>query len=158
MPHSSLLLFLLASLSGAVKGKSKVKFDWDAFSIKTSCAIESLLPGGGYDKKANKSCVECFGQIATADKSEGLKLVRNCSSTHLPNITDHCSTELEEDTSFGEFWMGAKKCFSTYVKENDLEAKVQRDVRQLMKKGHKEHEFYNWEQLCSRGSSHWRRI
>ena len=63
MPHSSLLLLLLASLSVAVavKEKPKVVFDWDAFIIKTSCAIESLLPGGGYDKKANESCVECFG-------------------------------------------------------------------------------------------------
>ena len=54
MAHSGLLLLMLVSLSVAVKGKSKVKFDCDAFVIKTSCAIESLLPGGEYDKKANE--------------------------------------------------------------------------------------------------------
>ena len=63
--------------------KIKVKF-----TIRTSCAIATLLPDGKYDEKASETCVECFGNFSDTDE-EGFTIVRNCSVTHLPSISTH---------------------------------------------------------------------
>ena len=106
-------------------------FDWSIFTIGTSCAIESLLPDGKYDEKANDTCVQCFVPLFNADEDDS-EIVRNCSTTHLPNMADLCSAELELESSFDLFWEGVQKCFYYYVKENDLDGKIQSDVKKLM--------------------------
>ena len=116
-----------------MRGKAKVKAGWTEFTIRISCAIESLLPDGEYDQEANKSCVDCFGQLAIVPPWEGSDIVRSCSSTHLPNIKEHCNSELEQETIFRKLWMESKKCFNDYVKKNDVNFKVFKDIKEGMK-------------------------
>jgi hypothetical protein len=85
--------------------------------------------------------MKCFDQLATAPPWDGAELVRNCSSTFLPNITDHCSTDLEEDTSFGMFWIRTKDCFNDYVKENYFDGDVETDVLEWLTNNHDEDKF-----------------
>ena len=118
MPHLWSVFLLITLGCSCVRGKAKVKAGWTEFTIRISCAIESLLPDGEYDQEANKSCVDCFGQLAIVPPWEGSDIVRSCSSTHLPNIREHCNSELEQETIFRKLWIESKKCFNDYVKKN----------------------------------------
>ena len=42
------------------------------------------------------------------------------------------STDLELESSFDLFWEGVQKCFYYYVKENDLDGRIQSDVKKLL--------------------------
>ena len=133
MYNISFIFFLLFPLLAKSKNhKPESVFDWDLFTIKASCAFESALPEGEYDEEILGSCIECFEEIPTAPIWKRSELVVNCSSIHLPNIGKNCSTELEDNIVFQNFWASAEKCFYGFVKKSDLYEQIQADVKETM--------------------------
>ena len=111
------------------------KFNWSNSIVGSSRAIGYIFPyQGQYDIKLNESCVECFGKLDSGNGTEeDITIIKNCSNTFLPNITDHCNEQLLSEEDYKEFWGSAKKCFYHYVEEKDVDGKVQNDVKELMK-------------------------
>merc|ERR1712142_266573 len=131
MAYLSLLISCLVIVISS-KQEHEAVFDWDQYTIRASCALESSLSEGEYDEQKLESCRDCFQDIATVPTWEGSELVVNCSSIHLPNIAGNCSAELGEDVVFETFWESAKKCFYDFVKMSGLYEQIREDVRKTM--------------------------